>query len=166
MVLPLLFAISALGTAHCSVLVIPRVFLSMARDGLLPAYLTSVSPRSGTPNRAIWTVSGIAAAFAVVGTYDRLTNMTTFAYLVFFALTTTGFLWSCRGTPSDARGRAFWAITIVAMLFLLGTLSLTFASIARGSIEVLTASALIGVGVPVFAAANRASARRLKLAVR
>ena len=116
-VLPLLFAISALGTAHCNLLVIPRVFLSMARDGLLPAYLTSVSPRAGTPNRAIWTVSAIAAAFAVVGTYDRLTNMTRFAYLVFFALTTSGFLWSCRGTPSDARGRAFWATTIVAMLF-------------------------------------------------
>jgi APA family basic amino acid/polyamine antiporter len=138
------------------------VFLSMARDGLLPAYLTSVSPRSGTPNRAIWTVSGIAAAFAVIGTYDRLTNMTTFAYLVFFALTTTGFLWSRRGTPLDARGRAFWALTIVAMLFLLGTFSLTVASIARGSIEVLTAAALIGVGIPVFVVAERLRDRRLK----
>lgn len=161
-VLPLLFAISALGTAHCNVLVIPRVFLSMARDGLLPVYLTSVSPRSGTPNRAIWTVSGIAAVFAVVGTYDRLTNMTTFAYLVFFALTTAGFLWSCRGTPSDARGKAFWATITVAMLFLFGTFSLTVASIVRGSIEVLTATALIGIGIPVFVAAEKLLDRRLE----
>jgi APA family basic amino acid/polyamine antiporter len=166
-VLPLLFAFSALGTAHCNVLVIPRVFLSMARDGLLPAYLTSVSPRSCTPNRAIWTVSGIAAAFALVGTYDRLTNMTTFAYLVFFALTTTGFLWNCRGTASDTRGKTFWAMTIAAMLFLFGTCALIVASIARGSIEVLTATAIIISGIPIFAAAEWLRGRRIeRLAVR
>lgn len=160
--LPLLFALSALGTAHCNVLVMPRVFLSMARDGLLPAKLASVSARSATPNRAIWTFSGIAIVFAVLGSYDRLTNMTAFAHLVFFALTTTGFLLSCRATPSVARGRTFWSMAIVALLFLLGTTSLIVASIARGSVEVLTASALIGIGVPIFAAADRASARRLK----
>jgi basic amino acid/polyamine antiporter, APA family len=157
--LPLLFALSALGTAHCNILVMPRVFFSMARDGLLPAKLASVSARSATPNRAIWTFSGIAIGFAVIGSYDRLTNMTTFAYLVFFALTTTGFLLSCRATPSVARGRAFWSMAIVALLFLLGTTSLIIASIARGSIEVLTATALIGAGIPVFAAVNRARVR-------
>jgi basic amino acid/polyamine antiporter, APA family len=161
-VLPLLFAFSALGTAHCNVLVIPRVFLSMSRDGLLPTYLTRVAPRSGTPNRAIWTVSVIAATFAVVGTYDRLTNMTTFAYLVFFALTTAGFLWSCRETGSNARGKAFWAITIVAMLFLFGTSALIVASIARGSIEVLTATALISSGIPIFVAAEWLRGRRME----
>jgi hypothetical protein len=88
--------------------------------------------------------------------------MTTFAYLVFFALTTAGFLWSCRGTPSDARGKAFWAMTIVAMLFLFGTFSLTVASIVRGSIEVLTATALIGIGIPVFVAAEKLRDRRLE----
>jgi APA family basic amino acid/polyamine antiporter len=153
--LALLFAISALGTAHCNVLVMPRVFLSMARDGLLPAYLATVSPRTATPNRAIWALSGLAMLFAVVGSYDRLSNMTTFAYLVFYALTTTGFLWSCRATPSGARGRAFWSTTIVAALFLLGTSSLIVASIARGSIEVLTAVVLIGAGIPIFAAAAK-----------
>jgi APA family basic amino acid/polyamine antiporter len=150
-VLPVLFAVSVLGTAHCNVLVYPRVFLSMARDGLLPASLARVSPRSATPNRAIWTLSTIAAAFAVVGTYDRLTNMSTFGYLVFFALTTIGLLWSQRATPSAARGKAFWSTTIIAMLFLLGTTTLVAASIARGTLEVLTAVALIGSGIPIFA---------------
>ena len=150
-VLPVLFAVSVLGTAHCNVLVYPRVFLSMARDGLLPASLANVSPRSGTPNRAIWTLATIAAVFAVVGTYDRLTNMTTFGYLVFFALTTIGFLWSQRATPAAARSRAYWSATSVAVLFLLGTSTLVAASIARGSLEVLAAVALIGSGIPIFA---------------
>jgi basic amino acid/polyamine antiporter, APA family len=150
-VLPILFALSVLGTAHCNVLVIPRIFLSMARDGLLPASLAHVSPRSATPNRAIWTLAVVAALFAVVGTYDRLSNMTTFGYLVFFGLTTIGLLWSQRVTPSAARGKAFWSTTIVATLFLLGTSTLIAASIAGGSLEVLTAVALIGSGIPIFA---------------
>jgi APA family basic amino acid/polyamine antiporter len=151
-VLPLLFALSALGTAHCNLLVIPRVFLSMARDGLLPTYITRVSPHSATPNRAIWTASIIAAAFAVGGSYDRLTNMTTFAYLAFYALTTAGFLWSCHRSSPNERDISFWAMIIVAILFLLGTSALIAVSIARGSIEVLTATALISSGIPVFAA--------------
>ena len=59
--LPILFALSALGAAHCNILVIPRVFLAMARDGLLPASLANVSPRSATPNQAIWTFAAVAA---------------------------------------------------------------------------------------------------------
>jgi basic amino acid/polyamine antiporter, APA family len=150
-VLPVLFAVSVLGTAHCNVLVYPRVFLSMARDGLLPASLAKVSPHSATPNRAIWTLATIAAVFAVVGTYDRLANMTTFGYLVFFALTTIGLLRSQRATPRSSRSQSFWSTTIVATLFLLGTSTLIAASIARGTPEVLTAVALIGSGIPIFA---------------
>jgi basic amino acid/polyamine antiporter, APA family len=151
-VLPILFAVSALGTAHVNVLVMPRVFLSMARDGLLPASLAQVSARSATPNRAIWTFAVIAAGFAIVGTYDRLTNMTAFGFLVFFALTTIGFLWSRRAAPAVMRDRSFWAMTIIATLFLVGTSTLIVASIARGSPEVLTAVALISAGIPIFVA--------------
>jgi APA family basic amino acid/polyamine antiporter len=164
-VLPILFAVSALGAAHGGVLVIPRIFLSMARDGLLPASLASVSPRSATPNRAIWTLATVAAVFAVIGTYDRLSNMTAFAFLVFFALTTIGLLWSQRATPPAARGKAFWSTTIIATVFLLGTGALMVASIARGSLEVLTAVALIGSGIPIFAVLElRRSGGRQKLA--
>ena len=62
--------------------------------------------------------------------------MTAFGFLVFFALTTIGFLWSQRAMPPAARERAFWSTTIIAMLFLVGTSSLIVASIARGSLEV------------------------------
>ena len=150
-VLPILFAVSALGAAHCNMLATPRVFLSMAGDGLLPASLANVSSRSATPDRAIWTFATVGAVFAVVGSYDRLTNLNVFGALVFFALTTIGFLRSQRITPRAARSRAFWSTTSIATLFLLGTSTLIAASIARGTIEVLTAVALISAGIPIFA---------------
>ena len=82
--------------------------------------LAAVSRRSGTPARAIWVVGGLAAVFAVVGTYDRLSNMTTFAFLVFYALTTAGFLWNSR-QPLRTRDRAFWSANVIAIVFLVGT---------------------------------------------
>ena len=63
-----------------------------------------------------------------------------------------------RCTRQDILG----VMTIVAMLFLLGTVSLTVASIARGSMEVLTATALIGVGIPFFLVAEKLRDRRLE----
>ena len=169
MLLPILFAVSALGTAHCNVLVVPRVFLSMARDGLLPSYLSKVSSQSATPNRAIWTFACIAAIFASFGTVDRLSNMTAFAFLVFFALTTIGYLLILRATPPGARDATFWFTSSVAVLFLLGTSLLILATIARGSFEVLTAVALLSAGIPMFAASEffrRRRARRLACSLR
>ena len=149
--LPILFAISILGTAHCNLLVLPRIVLSMARDRSLPRSLATVSPRSATPNRAIWSSAFLAGFFAVSGSYDRLANMSTFAYLVFFALTTIGLLSIQRTMEPASRNRAFCLTTIIPVFFLLGTGSLIIASIAHGSAEVLTAVALIAVGVPIFA---------------
>jgi hypothetical protein len=75
--------------------------------------------------------------------------MNVFGALVFFALTTIGFLRSQPITKRAARSRAFWSTRSIATLFLLGTSTLIAASIARGTFEVLTAVALIGI--PIFA---------------
>ncbi len=148
--LPVLFALSVLGTAHCNILAIPRVLFSMARDRLLPQSLALVGTHSGTPNRAIALVATLASMFAVVGSYDRLTNMTTFSFLLFFALTAFGFLWSRRRSQASARDRRFWVTTAVAVVFLLGTVWLILTTALRGSVETLAAVGLIGLGIPVF----------------
>ena len=149
-VLPLLFALSALGTAHCSMLAVPRVFFSMARDGLLPQSLALVATRSGTPNRAIATFAALASIFAVVGSYDRLTNMTAFSFLLFYVLTALGFLWSRRTILPVARNQIYWATIVVAAAFLLGSVWLIATTILRGSIEVWAALGLVGSGIPIF----------------
>jgi APA family basic amino acid/polyamine antiporter len=149
-VLPILFALSALGTAHCNFLAQPRVFYVMAQDGLLPRALVRLSPRSGTPNRAIWMFAGLAAVFAWFGTYDRLTNMTAFAFYVFFGLTTCGFLLSMRDPHARSGTRYALLWIAIAIVFLCGTIALLITSFLRGSVELLTASALIASGVPIY----------------
>ena len=148
--LPVLLSLSALGAAHCNVLAVPRVLFSMARDGLLPRSLGLVATHSGTPNRAISTFAAVAAVFAVVGSYDRLTNMTAFSFLLFFALTAFGFLLSQRATPKSARDPRFWLTTAIAAVFLCGSVWLIVAITLRGSVEVLAAIGLVSFGLPIF----------------
>ena len=161
--LPLLFALSALGTAHCNMLTVPRVFFSMARDGLLPQSLTRVAARSGTPNRAIAMFATLACVFAVVGSYDQLTNMTAFSFLLFYALTALGFLLNQRDLRSSDKLQRFSVTTIIAILFLLGSVWLIVTTVLRGSGETLAAIGLVGSGVPTYHAIDRK--RRKKIAL-
>jgi len=91
----------------------------------------------------------VGAVLAVVGSYDRLTNMATFGYLLFYALNAFGLLWWGRAEREpDTGGRPGprW----IAVLYLLGSLWLLGTVVVRGSVEVLAALALMAAGLPAF----------------
>jgi APA family basic amino acid/polyamine antiporter len=59
-----------------------RVFLAMARDGLLPQYFVKVDAKSQTPRRLIWslaTVTAVVAGFLPITQVASLVNMGTLA---------------------------------------------------------------------------------------
>lgn len=64
----------------------PRIFMAMARDGLLPRYFSRIHPRFRTPHiTTIWTGIVVAAVAAVVdiGSLADLTNIgTLFAFIL------------------------------------------------------------------------------------
>jgi APA family basic amino acid/polyamine antiporter len=64
----------------------PRIFMAMARDGLLPQYFSRIHPRFRTPHiTTIWTgiVVGGVAAVADIGSLADLTNIgTLFAFIL------------------------------------------------------------------------------------
>ena len=64
----------------------PRIFMAMARDGLLPQYFAKIHPRFRTPHvTTIWTgiVVGGVAAIADIGSLADLTNIgTLFAFIL------------------------------------------------------------------------------------
>ena len=121
----------------------------MAHDGLLPQGLARVSSSARTPAVAIIAFACVGATFAVLGSYDRLSNMAAFGYVLFYALNAAGLLWWRRVGPERSqhvhRGR--W----IPAAFLAGMLWLSVTLVVRGSVEILGALALMGAGLPVFA---------------
>jgi APA family basic amino acid/polyamine antiporter len=153
--LSLLFLLSTLGTLHCVLLVVPRMFFAAARDGLLPAALGDVAESARTPAVAIGTLALLAMILALLSGYDRLSNMATFGNLLFYALSAFGLLWWRRGATMRDDSAFFHAPRGVPQLFLLGSVALLIALIAGRSAEVVAAIAVLGLGVPVYALIRR-----------
>jgi APA family basic amino acid/polyamine antiporter len=65
-------AISTLGFLSQSVLTYPRVFFAMAEDGLFPAGVSHVHPRTRVPMVAILLASLLTVAVVLAGHYDAI----------------------------------------------------------------------------------------------
>ncbi|MBI4482621.1 MAG: amino acid permease [Acidobacteria bacterium] len=94
---PWVASIIAFGSvvAHTAVLLVfqlgqPRIFFSMARDGLLPESFAAVHPRFRTPHvTTIWT-GVVVAAFAMFASIDEMVDLTNIGTLFAFVLVCAG----------------------------------------------------------------------------
>jgi len=80
-----------------------RIFFAMARDGLLPAALGKVSPRTNTPVVATWLTGGIAAALAGVFPLGLLGELVSIGTLLAFAIVCGGVMILRRIAPAAHR---------------------------------------------------------------
>lgn len=78
--------VSMYSAAHATVMTIPRVFFSMAQDGLLFKRFAEVHPTFGTPAVAIVAACVWAAVLALSGTFDQLLTYVIFIGWIFYAL--------------------------------------------------------------------------------
>jgi APA family basic amino acid/polyamine antiporter len=70
-VITLLAIVSVVTICNLMVMFVSRIVFAMARNGILPSFLTRVS-KSGTPRLALLTSTAIAAFLASTGSYERL----------------------------------------------------------------------------------------------
>ncbi len=78
--------ISMYSAAHATVITAPRVYFSMARDGLFFQKLAEIHPRYGTPAIAVIASCAWAAVLAMTGTFQQLLTYVVFIGWIFYAL--------------------------------------------------------------------------------
>jgi APA family basic amino acid/polyamine antiporter len=81
--------------AHTAVLLVfqlgqPRIFFSMARDGLLPPVFASVHPRFKTPHVTTIVTGVLVGGFAAVMSIDEMVDLTNIGTLFAFVLVCVG----------------------------------------------------------------------------
>ena len=81
----------------------PRIFFSMGRDGLLPAWAARVHPRFRTPHVATLLTGAIVAGCASVFNINELVELTNIGTLFAFALVALGILILRRREPERNR---------------------------------------------------------------
>ena len=147
-------AISTFGFLNLVILVSPRVYQAMARDGLFFPRLARLHPRYRSPSTAIVFQGVWAVMLTLTGRYGELLDYVVFGDWIFFtAVTSTVFVFRSRERrglePSELRFR-MPAFPLVPVAFMLAALYVVAGSIASNPGNALKGTGLILLGVPVF----------------
>jgi len=148
-----LVILSVAGSLAAVFLAFPRVYYAMARDGLFFASIAAVTPRRGTPTRAIAIQALLAASLAMTGTFEEILSYFMAPTLVFLALTLTAVFplrsrWRRGAEPTD------WEIPgypISPWLFLVPVLAVIALQILRNPVRASIGLSVVALGVPVSA---------------
>ena len=103
----------------------PRIFMSMARDGLLPPFLAKVHPRFKTPYIGTILTGLFVATFAAFANIAEVVDLTNIGTLFAFVLVSAGVILLRRAEPDRVRPfRAPWVpltpiVSILACLYLM-----------------------------------------------
>jgi APA family basic amino acid/polyamine antiporter len=155
-------AASTFGFLDLVILVSPRVYQAMARDGLFFARLAELSPRFRTPAWAIALQGAWAVLLLLTGSYGELLDYVVFADWIFFGLTATTLLVLRRrdaaaGVPEA--GYRVPAAPVTVALFVAAAAYVVLGSVASNPGNAVRGTLLLALGVPVYAFWRARSAR-------
>ena len=150
MLLSVLILITTFGCTNATILMPPRVYYAMARDGLFFKSAGDIDPVSNTPNNALW-IQGVWACLLVLsGSFDQLTDMLIFAAFLFYGATALGVFILRSKEPNAERPYRVWGYPFVPAIFILFCIGLIVNTIISQPREAGIGLALILSGVPFY----------------
>jgi basic amino acid/polyamine antiporter, APA family len=144
------FILSALGALNGATLTGARVPFAMARDGLFPARVGTLSARTRVPVAALAVQAGWASVLAASGSYDQLTDYVIFASWIFYGLVTSGVFVLRLRAPELPRPYKTLGYPVVPLLFVLVAVWLVINTLLNRPVESIAGLMLIALGLPVY----------------
>ena len=138
------------GALHSGTLIMSRVPYAMARDGLLPRTLATVSPRTRVPTRATLLLGACAIAIAVSGSFDAITDLIIFVLLLFNGLSVASVYVLRRKFPNAERPYKMWGYPFVPAIYLAATGWLMINTLLATPGRALAGLGLVALGFPLY----------------
>ncbi len=138
--------------AHTAVLLVfqlgqPRIFFSMARDGLLPPIFAKVHPKFRTPHVTTILTGVVVGVFSMFTSIDEMVDLTNIGTLCAFILVCLGILILRRRDPDRPRAfRTPW----VPVIPILGIISCAYLVLGLPWITVIRFIVWLAVGLVVY----------------
>ncbi len=148
-------ALSVLGCLFAFMTMAPRVYYAMARDGVMPAFVARLDPRTGAPSRAIAIQAGLAALLVALGTFDAIVAYFVFITVVFLGLTVAGLFRLRRLSPPAGFATPLYPLTPI--LFLVSVVLVLVLLAAGRPREAALGVGVVALGIPVYALFKRTS---------
>ena len=153
-VMAALVALCVVGSMAALLMLSPRVYYAMARDGLFFRRVADVHPRFGTPARAITIQAILASLLVVLGTFSQIVAYFVFVAVAFLGLTVAGVI-RLRLKPDDRSPLTVpgYPYTPLAFLALVALLLVLLAG--HDPLQSFLGVAVVSLGVPAFRLVRR-----------
>ena len=153
----LLIAFALLSAIGALIILGPRVYYAMARDGYFFKGVASVHPVHRVPSRAIVLQCLIAGIMVLSGTFDQILTYMGFCLGIFPILAVLGVFKLSNGDNDTSRFALYY---VAAVLFACVSLAILILAYFERPVESSVALITVGMGVPCYLAFARAKRRR------
>lgn len=140
---------STFGALNGIILCGPRVYYSMAQDGLLFRWAGDIHPKYRTPYKAIFLQALWSCVLVASGTYRVLFTRVVYTEWIFFALMAFG-LYVFRRRPGIVRSYRIWGYPAVPAVFILFSLAIVINQLVSDPRESLFGLLIVMLGLPVY----------------
>ncbi len=142
--------IAIVGALNGSVLVGPRVYFAMARDGLFFKRAAEVHPKYRTPGQAVVLQAIWACVLTLSGTFEDLITFVTFANLMLWIAGAAAVFTLRRKLPDLPRPYKAWGYPLVPLLFIAGSAGILVNMLFETPGESISGLALTALGIPAY----------------
>jgi APA family basic amino acid/polyamine antiporter len=155
-------ALSIVVTLNGTIMSGARIPFAAARDKLFFASMANINPRFQSPSTSL-IVQGFLATLLLlaVGRFQQLFELAIFAEWLFYMITATTVFVYRRKLPNAVRPYKVWGYPVLPALFVAAAGVLLFYSYAENWKNSLIGTAIILVGIPLFAVLRRANGNGL-----
>jgi APA family basic amino acid/polyamine antiporter len=146
-VLSVLISFALFSSLSAFIILGPRVYYSMARDGVFFKSLAKVNPKFGVPSRSIVLQGMIAAVLVLFGTFDQLLTYMGFSLGIFPILAVLGVFRLRRSGRSVIKLPGY---PVVPAAYILAGLTILALSFLQRPKESSIAIATVLIGIPIY----------------
>ncbi len=140
---------STFGALAGIVLTGPRVYLAMARDGLLVRWAGAIHPRFQTPHRAIVLQAVWSSFLVATGTFRALFTRVIYTEWIFFGILAVGLI-LLRRRPGIVRDYAMPGYPVLPVIFVLASAAVVVSQVVADPVNTALGLGLVLIGLPVF----------------
>ncbi len=147
----LLIMVSSFGITNAIIMVSPRVYYAMAKDGLFVSHLAKVHPRYKTPSVALVVQAAWASIIVIVSdTFQQIMNYVVFMDWFFLALAVYCIYVLRRKYPDAPRPYKVWGYPWTPAIFILLSALVVVNTLIRAPLETGIGIGIVLTAVPVF----------------
>jgi APA family basic amino acid/polyamine antiporter len=145
-----MISLALLSSLSAYIIIGPRVYFAMARDGLFFSFAERVHPRFRVPGRSIVIQGAIAVTMVSIGSFEQLLVYLGFALGIFPWLAVAGVFVARRRGVGDASAVKLPGYPVVPLFFLVSTLSLMVVAYINRPFESTLAVLTVLAGIPFY----------------